>query len=340
MHIRDNVPLKGLNTFGIDVTARYFACVETVEDLRDLFSRDILLDYPHLILGGGSNILFTDNYPGLVIRICFRGIEVIADDQAAGFIYVKAHAGEQWDDFVGYCVDNGWGGLENLSLIPGQVGTSPIQNIGAYGVELKDSFLSLDAMEKKTGLIRSFSAEACQFGYRDSFFKQAGRGRYVITSVTFKLSTSAHHLVKRYGSLQQELDSRKIRQPGIADIREAVIHIRQSKLPDPAAIGNAGSFFKNPVVSHTHYQALKNTYPGIVAFPDPGGMKLAAGWLIEQAGWKGHRRGDAGVHEKQALVLVNYGMATGQEILELAESVKLSVLKLFEVALETEVNIV
>lgn len=338
MHIKENHSLKNLNTFGIDVSARYFAEVETLEELRQVFELFPAETTPHLLLGGGSNLLFTGDYDGLVIKINFKGIEVVEENESE--VLVKAAAGEDWDHFVNYCVLHGWGGLENLSLIPGQVGSSPIQNIGAYGVELKDSFEQLEAYEKSTGEICTFYSGDCRFGYRNSIFKREAKGKYVILSVNFRLRKKEQLLKLGYGAIQTELLQRGILQPTIANVREVVCSIRQSKLPDPTVTGNAGSFFKNPVVEQHVFEHLKDEYPGLVAFPDKGGMKLAAGWLIERAGWKGYRQGDAGVHPMQALVLVNHGKASGSEITALSEKIKASVMKIFGVELETEVNII
>jgi UDP-N-acetylmuramate dehydrogenase len=338
MLIKENQSLKKFNTFGIDVSAQYFAEVETLEELRkvlELFAADAT---PHLILGGGSNLLFTAGYEGLVIKINLKGIEVVEENKSE--VLVKAAAGEDWDQFVNFCVVHGYGGLENLSLIPGQVGSSPIQNIGAYGVEVKDCFESLEAYDKSSGILQTFSAEACRFGYRDSIFKREAKGKYVILSASFRLRKKDHLLNLGYGAIQAELKQRGILQPTIAAVREVVCAIRRSKLPDPAVTGNAGSFFKNPVVDLPAFERLKAAYPGLVAFPDKDGMKLAAGWLIEQAGWKGYRQGDAGVHTLQALVLVNHGTSTGKEIMHLSEKIKISVFEQFGVELDTEVNII
>lgn len=338
MQIQENYSLKQLNTFGLDVRARYFAEVRSAEELQQVFAQYPPKTNPHLILGGGSNLLFTGDFPGLIIKISIHGIDILdeTDDQ----VMVSAAAGEDWDGFVSYCVTKGWGGLENLSLIPGQVGSSPIQNIGAYGVELKDHFHQLAAWDKITSSTVTFSREDCRFGYRDSLFKREGRNRYVILSVNFWLTKNDHLLQLGYGAIHTALEERGIPSPTIADVREVICSIRRSKLPDPAVTGNAGSFFKNPVVSLEQYEGLRQEYPATVAFPDPAGMKLAAGWLIEQAGWKGYRQGDAGIHPLQALVLVNYGQSSGKELVKLSEKVKASVLQKFGVRLETEVNII
>lgn len=348
MQIRENVSLKALNTFGLEVSCRFYIQIRSTKALRDLFTGNNMPDGPHLILGGGSNLLFTEDFPGVIIHLCIPGIEVpgietlrkMSVDLPKNHILVSANAGESWDGFVHYCVSHGWGGLENLSLIPGQVGTSPIQNIGAYGTELKDVFHSLEAMEKSSGRMVVFDREACKFGYRDSFFKREGKGRFVIVRVNFLLTTANHLVRTHYGSIQEELKKMGVDEPGIQEIRDAVVRIRTEKLPDPAKTGNAGSFFKNPVVSTNHFQDLKQSFPDIVGYPDPAGIKLAAGWLIEKAGWKGYRKGDAGVHHKQALVLVNYGHASGKDLVDLSCSISDSVKSLFQVDLETEVNII
>ncbi len=350
MQIKEYVSLKRLNTFGIDVNSRFYVEVDSTATLQNIFSQDLLLDYPHLILGGGSNILFTDNYPGVVIHMANRGLETIdpvsgkalshKDQSFSDKVFLRVQAGESWDDLVAHCITMNWGGLENLSLIPGQVGSSPIQNIGAYGVEMKDHFHSLEAIEKKTGKLVHFNQDACQFGYRDSFFKRQGRDLYVIVSVTFCLTTKNHQIQSSYGSLVPELQAMGISDPGIADIRKAVVAIRTSKLPDPIKVGNAGSFFKNPTITQEQFLTLKDEYPDIPGYPLTDGIKLAAGWLIEKAGWKGYKEKDAGVHHKQALVLVNYGKALGSDIIDLAERISESVKQQFDVRLDPEVNII
>lgn len=338
MTILEHVSLKKYNTFGIDISARYFAEIHSPESLPVIFSGKTVPTPRHMVLGGGSNVLFTGDFDGLIVRMCNKGRQVV--EEQPGALLLKVQAGEEWDELVAWCVDQGWGGLENLSLIPGQAGTSPMQNIGAYGVELKDVFHSLEAFEKSSGQTRVFGPGDCRFGYRDSYFKREGRDRFVITSVCFRLSTGKHRVHTGYQALAMELEQRGVRHPGIREVRDAVIGIRQKKLPDPENLGNAGSFFKNPVVSLQAFRHLQAVHPGIVAFPDKGGMKLAAGWLIEQAGWKGYRKGDAGVHDRQALVLVNHGNASGKEILDLGMAVRASVQAEFGVDLEPEVNIV
>lgn len=338
MTIPEHVSLKQYNTFGVDVRARYFMEVTDPEMLYGVFPWTGQWGSSHLVLGGGSNVLFTTDFPGLVLRMQNKGREVVGESD--DHVLLNVQAGEDWDGLVDWCVGQDWGGLENLSLIPGQAGTSPMQNIGAYGVEVKDVFHSLRAFDKTTGTILTFGQTECRFGYRNSYFKQEGRDRYVIVSVCFRLTTGNHRINTSYAALAGELDRQGISQPGIRDVRDAVIRIRESKLPDPAELGNAGSFFKNPVVSLQAFQRIRETHPEIVAYPDQAGIKLAAGWLIEKAGWKGYRRGDAGVHDRQALVLVNHGKAGGKEIAALGDAIRTSVSELFGVELETEVNII
>ncbi len=337
MQISENHPLKSLNTFGIDTHANYYTELHDQDALQALHADTSVFREKHLVLGGGSNILFSRDFIGTVIRIKFGGKEVI--DRNEGHVFLQVQAGEHWDNLVAYCVSKGWGGLENLSLIPGQVGSSPIQNIGAYGVELENTLVSLEAFDKETGKTVTFTHDDCQFGYRTSYFKSSGSDQYIITSVTFRLDEHPK-LNTRYGSVSEELNKMGVSSPTIADVREAVCRIRRSKLPDPEELGNAGSFFKNPVVSEKAFRTLKNEYPQIAAYPTAQGIKLAAGWLIEQAGWKGYRQGDAGVHDKQALVLVNHGDATGKDILDLAGRIRKSVQTRFGVSLEPEVIIV
>jgi UDP-N-acetylmuramate dehydrogenase len=337
--IQTNVNLKGLHTFGMSVIARYFARVSSVEALTECLAAPVLpASQPLLILGGGSNLLFTQDYDGLVVQNAITGIQIVAED--TDYVYVKADAGENWHHFVMYCIAQGWGGIENLALIPGNVGASPIQNIGAYGVEIKDVFFALEAIHLREKKQVHFGAEDCAFGYRDSIFKQAAKDQYVITSVTYRLR-KVPVLNTSYGAIAGELERMGITEPCIADVAAAVIHIRQSKLPDPAVVGNAGSFFKNPVVDAVTFARLQTKFPGIAAYPMAnGGAKLAAGWLIEQCGWKGYRKGDAGCHDRQALVLVNYGSATGREVYDLSTAIVEDVAQRFGVQLEREVNII
>jgi UDP-N-acetylmuramate dehydrogenase len=335
MEIQKNVSLLPYNCFHIDVNAAEFISVKSVDKLEEILSRPG--KEPQLILGGGSNILLTKNMDGLVLKIDFSGIDEVREEPS--HIYVRAGAGENWHEFVQYTIKRNWGGLENLSLIPGNVGAAPIQNIGAYGVELKDVFFELEAYDKKEKKVYAFGVNDCRFGYRDSIFKSAEKGRYIILNVTFLLN-KIPVLKTSYGAIREELKRMGIQSPTIQDISHAVIKIRRSKLPDPAEIGNAGSFFKNPVVDHALFLSLSKKYPDMPAYPhEDKSVKLAAGWLIEQCGWKGYRKGDAGVHVNQALVLVNYGKATGKEILDLSEKIQKSVHKKFDINLELEVNV-
>jgi UDP-N-acetylmuramate dehydrogenase len=336
MHLLENISLKPFNSFRIDVLARKFASFSNQDQLRELVALPQKKDL--MVLGGGSNILFTRNVDGLVLKNDIRGIELINEDER--HVYVRAGAGEAWHPFVLYCIERHWAGIENLSLIPGNVGAAPMQNIGAYGVELKEVFEELDAYDLHDKKIRAFSVNDCEFGYRDSIFKRQYRNRFIILNVTLRLNkTPVFHT--SYGALAEELEKMGITALSIEAISQAVIRIRMSKLPDPAQIGNAGSFFKNPSISKSVYTRLKDKFPGIIAYPNEDGtMKLAAGWMIESCGWKGFRRGDAGVHEKQALVLVNYGKAIGSEIYKLSDEIIQSVLTKFGVRLEREVNII
>jgi len=335
INIQENISLKDHNTFDIDVKAKHFANLSSVHNIQE-FCKHKKYD-KFLILGGGSNILFTKDFNGIIVKIENKGIEIIEEDEK--HVFVKAAAGEIWDDLVEFCVKNNYGGIENLSNIPGTVGAAPIQNIGAYGVELKDVFIQLEAIEISTGKTRTFSKNECEFGYRSSVFKNELKGKYIITSVTIKLSKSPT-LSFEYGAMRDELKRLNIENPGLKDIRQAVINIRSSKLPDPAIIGNAGSFFKNPVVENKKLEALKRDYPNIPSYKqNEYSVKLAAGWLIDQCGWKGKSIGNAGVHKDQALVIVNHGGASGQEILSLAENIQESVHKHFGISLVPEVNI-
>ncbi len=334
--IQENVALKNYNTFGIDVKARMFTAVASAKALQDVLQLREAKSNPLLIVGGGSNMLFTKDYEGLVIKMDIQGLDVsVRGDQ----IYVTAGAGMVWNDLVLYCVQHGYAGLENLTLIPGTVGASPIQNIGAYGVELKDVFDSCTAVEISTGAIAEFSHADCNFRYRDSVFKRKFKGRYIITSVRFRLN-KVPNLNVQYGAIQAELDRRHISQPTIADISSVVADIRVSKLPDPSTIGNAGSFFKNPIVPAIQFSELKMRYPELVSFPaGPDVYKLAAGWLIEQCGFKGIVDGHTGTWKNQALVLVNHGGATGMEVFSFSERIINAVFTKFGITLEREVNI-
>lgn len=334
--IRTDVSLQTLNTFGVAARAARFLEVNSAVALQ----RYLPLDEPfRLVLGGGSNILLTGDVPGLVLYNRIRGLEVVESDRRT--VVVAAGSGENWHAFVQWCLQHDFGGVENLSLIPGTVGAAPIQNIGAYGVELRDRFERLEAVELATGRRRTFSAADCRFGYRDSVFKRELKNKYFITRVLLRLSRSSHHALHlEYGAIRRVLAEMSIEHPTIQDVGAAVVRIRRAKLPDPAQLGNAGSFFKNPVIDLRTFEALKERFPDIVFYPaGEGRVKVPAGWLIERCGWKGRRIGRVGCYEKQALVLVNYGGATGEEIAGLARRIGESVEATFGIRLETEVNI-
>lgn len=339
MQLQENFSLKALNSFGIDATARYFGKFSTWEELAAL-KESLPNNLPEnpLILGGGSNILFTKNFDGAVLKNEVLGIRLI--EETKEHILVEAGAGENWHGFVMHCINQHYAGLENLSLIPGTVGASPIQNIGAYGVEIKDCFHSLDAYHLQDKTVIQFAAKDCEFGYRDSLFKKGLKNQLAILKVRFLLSKHPN-LKTSYGIIEQELAKKNISSPSIKDIANAVISIRTSKLPDPKLIGNAGSFFKNPVIPIARFQQLQNQYPSIPGYAtdSPDFIKIAAGWLIDQSGWKGYRKADAGCHALQALVLVNYGHATGTEILQLSNEIIASIDEKFGILLEREVNI-
>lgn len=336
MQVQENFSLKRYNTFGIDARAARFAAFRNTDELAELIS--LSAGMPSLILGGGSNMLLTRNVEGWVMKNELMGIEKISED--VEHVYIRAGAGENWHAFVLHCIASNWAGVENLSLIPGCVGASPMQNIGAYGVEIKDVFHSLTAYHVKEHALHTFNLADCGFGYRESVFKRKYKAQFVIMDVTYRL---CKHPVfnTSYGAIEEELAKMGIKELSIRAISDAVIRIRSSKLPDPAQIGNAGSFFKNPSVPAEKFAGLQQQFPAIVGYKNSdGSVKLAAGWLIEQCGWKGFREGDAGVHAKQALVLVNYGNATGKEIYDLSEKIVRSVSEKFGVELEREVNIV
>lgn len=338
MIIQENISLKPYNTFGIEAKAKYFAVINELQDLYELYEKGFLNDR-FLLLGGGSNILFTGDYEGMVILNSLGGIEV--NETAENKVIVKAGAGVVWNDLVWYCIDRGYGGLENLSLIPGSVGAGPIQNIGAYGVELKDCFVSLEALDIQTGEIKEFDREECRFGYRDSIFKHALKGKVVILSVSLKLFKDKPPDTT-YGAIREQLKLMCIKDPpDIRSVGLAVTAIRQSKLPDPEVTGNAGSFFKNPVITYSEFVNIQHKFPDIPHYiSGHGRVKVPAAWMIEQCGWKGKRLGYAGVHAQQALVLVNHGKAGGNDILALATAIRGSVSARFAVDLEMEVNVV
>lgn len=335
--IRSDVSLKTLNTFGISASAKFFSEASNEDQVRAIIQTNEFSSNNNLILGGGSNLLFTENFNGIVLKNNISGIEVIRETEEA--VYVKAGGGVVWHDFVLYCIKKGWNGLENLSLIPGSLGASPMQNIGAYGVEIKDIFEELEAIHLKTGEINYFNNSDCKFNYRESVFKTSLKGEYLISRVTFKLSKKMNFNTS-YGIINQQLEAMNITDLTAKSISDAVVAIRQSKLPDPKKIGNSGSFFKNPIVSNGQFEKLKLNFPTVVGYPSGDkSTKLAAGWLIDQAGWKGKKFNNYGVHKNQALVLVNYGGATGKEIYNLSEEIMQSIKEKFNVALEREVNI-
>lgn len=339
MQIHHHFSLRPYNSFGIDVKAGSFADFHTTEDLAELVTGQLHPEKDRLlVLGGGSNILFTKDFDGWILHNRIKGIELLREDD--NHFYVKAGAGENWHGFVQYCIDHSYAGAENLSLIPGNVGASPIQNIGAYGVEIRDIFHELEAFDLFEKRVQTFQLADCGFGYRESVFKKSAKGRYVILNVTYRLNKKPDFHTG-YGAIAQELERMGVQELSIRAVSEAVMHIRSSKLPDPGQTGNAGSFFKNPVISTQQYTALASTYPGMTGYAAGEGLtKVAAGWLIEQCGWKGYRKGDAGCYPKQALVLVNYGKASGKEILDLSRSIIDSVQEKFGILLEREVNII
>ena len=335
MNIKENISLKKYNTFGISVFAKRFISVDSVYELQQLLK----VEKDFFLISGGSNMLLTRDIEKLVIHINTKGISIDKEDD--NFVYLTVNSGENWHDFVLWCVSQNYGGIENLSLIPGNVGTCPIQNIGAYGVEVKDTITVVEGLEVASGKILTFSNKDCKFGYRNSIFKNTHKGKIIITSVGFKLTKKNHQLNTSYGAIETHLISNKITNPTLKDISDAVISIRKSKLTDPKEIGNSGSFFKNPVIPMSQFLKLKTEHPTIPSYlVSDTEIKVPAGWLIEQSGFKGKRFGDAGVHHKQALVIVNYRNASGQDIYELAKKIKQTVQKKFKISLEIEVNII
>jgi UDP-N-acetylmuramate dehydrogenase len=336
LQIQNNVSLKPFNTFGVDVRAQQYAEARNDDEVREALAYAAAQDLPLLVIGGGSNLLLTADVQALVLRMASRGIRILREDCSHGL--VEAEAGEPWHPFVLWCLEMGLAGLENLSLIPGTVGAAPIQNVGAYGIEIKDVFHSLTAIDRQTGELREFVRDECEFAYRDSLFKRE-TGRWLILRVRFLLPRVAElHL--EYGPVRERLQQMGIERATPMHVSRAICAIRSEKLPDPAVLGNAGSFFKNPVIAQAQAAELKNRYPGLVGYPQADGqVKLAAGWLIEQAGWKGFRDGDAGVHVLQALVLVNHGQATGTQLLSLARRIQSDIAERFGVTLEMEPNL-
>ncbi|MEY2629219.1 MAG: UDP-N-acetylenolpyruvoylglucosamine reductase [Bacteroidota bacterium] len=335
--MQSNFSLKSFNTFGIEAKAKNFVAVHSLDELKTVLAEHTA--EPKFILGGGSNMLLTQDIEALVIHIDLKGKRILKEDD--DFVWVESMAGENWHEFVLWTIDQNFGGLENMSLIPGNVGTTPVQNIGAYGTEIKDTFVSCDAMKIDDQTMRTFSKEDCRFGYRESIFKQEAKNQYIITSVVFKLTKRNHNINTSYGDITKELAEKNVTVPTLKDVSNAVIAIRQSKLPDPKVLGNSGSFFKNPVISRSHFEKVQAQFPEIKFFEvSPTEVKVPAGWLIEQAGYKGFRKGDAGVHKNQALVLVNYGSATGQDILALSREVQQAVFDKYSIAIEAEVNVI
>lgn len=339
INIQENKNLKALNTFGIAATARYFCCVSSVDDWRELQQHAIYKTQKLLILGGGSNVLFCKNFDGLVVQCNLKGIRTVRESEET--ITLEVASGEVWHHLVQHCVNNNWGGIENLSLIPGSTGAAPIQNIGAYGVEVKDVIDTVQCIDLVSGDEHVFSNQQCKFGYRESVFKHEWKEKFFISSVTLTLTKKNHHINTQYGAIAETLKEMNVSMPTIQAVSDAVISIRRSKLPDPSVIGNAGSFFKNPSINLDHYQSLQKNNPTIPNYPSVNQeVKVPAGWLIEQCGWKGKKFGEVGVHAQQALVLVNYGNAQGQEIFSLARRIIESVNEKFGIKLTPEVNII
>jgi len=338
IEVSKNISLKPFNTFGIDVKAKYLCPINSISQLSELIHSSLFKSEQRYILAGGSNILFTKDFDGLIIKVSLKGIETTEETER--HVKVKVSAGENWHQFVLHAVAKGWGGIENLSLIPGTAGAAPIQNIGAYGVEIQNLIENVEGIDLDTGALRVFSNEECEFGYRESVFKKGLKKKYFISSVTLRLSKKDHQLNTTYGALNETLEMMSVKEKTIQSISDAVIQIRQSKLPDPNVIGNAGSFFKNPTIDTNQFKELQKTNSTIPGYPiDNQNIKVPAGWLIEQCGWKGKTVDKVGVHPKQALVLVNYGDGEGSAILELSEKIQRSVFEKFRIRLMPEVNI-
>lgn len=337
MHIQTNFSLKNYNTFGIEAKAKEFVTVHSTDELIEILQQNPTSK--KFILGGGSNMLLTQDIDALVIHLDLKGKKVI--DENDDFVWVESQAGENWHEFVLWTIEQNFGGLENLSLIPGNVGTTPIQNIGAYGVEIKDTFVLCEAIHIETQELLVFTNEKCKFGYRESIFKNEIKDEFIITSVVFKLTKHNHKLNTSYGAIEAELEKQHIKNPSLKDVSNAVIAIRQSKLPNPKELGNSGSFFKNPVILKSDFEKIQQKFPDMPHYVvSETEVKVPAGWLIEQAGFKGKRFGDAGIHKNQALVLVNYGNATGQEILEVSKNIQKTIFETYGISIEAEVNII
>ena len=337
MEILTDFSLKNYNTFGIEAKATQFVAVHDIADLKTVLEQN--KSQKKFILGGGSNMLLTKDIEALVIHIDLKGKKIKQEND--DFVWVESQAGENWHEFVLWTINQDFGGLENMSLIPGNVGTTPVQNIGAYGTEIKDTFVSCEAMAIENQEIRTFTKEECHFGYRESIFKNDVKDQYIITAVVFKLTKRNHKINTSYGDISGELLKNNITNPTLKDVSNAVIAIRKSKLPDPAELGNSGSFFKNPIVLKSDFEKIHQQFPEMRYFDiSETEVKVPAGWLIEQAGFKGKRFGDAGIHKNQALVLVNYGKATGQEILNVSKEIQATVFKKFGIYIEAEVNVI
>ena len=337
MQILENFSLKNYNTFGIEAKAKQFVAVHTVDELKNVLQENS--NNQKFILGGGSNMLLTQDINALVIHVDLKGKKII--DQDENFVFVESQAGENWHEFVLWTIHQDFGGLENMSLIPGNLGTTPVQNIGAYGTEIKDTFVSCQAINIENQEIKNFNLQECNFGYRESVFKNELKNQYIITSVVFKLTKKNHKINISYGDIQLELENQNIKKPSLIDVSNAVIAIRKSKLPNPKELGNSGSFFKNPILLKSDFEPIHTKFPEMKYYEiSETEVKVPAGWLIEQAGFKGKRFGDAGIHKNQALVLVNYGNATGQEVLNISKDIQKTVLDRFGIAIEAEVNII
>ena len=337
MQIQENFSLKKYNTFGIEAKAKQFVAVHSVTDLKTVLREN--KSQPNFILGGGSNMLLTQDIQALVIHIDLKGKKILKEDN--DYVWIESQAGENWHELVLWTIDQNFGGFENMSLIPGNVGATPVQNIGAYGTEIKDTFVSCEAVKIATQEMKTFTKDDCHFGYRESIFKQEAKDQFIITSVVFKLTKRNHKINISYGDITKELEKQNVITPSLKDISNAVIAIRQSKLPDPKELGNSGSFFKNPIISKEKYEKVHILHPEMPHYViSETEVKVPAGWLIERAGFKGKRFGDAGIHKNQALVLVNYGNATGQEILNVSTAIQATILQKFGIAIEAEVNVI
>jgi len=339
MILLENVDLQPYNTFGIKVFTKYFAILHSVEDAKELFASEIFKNEPHLFLGGGSNLLFTKNYDNLIVKVEIKGKEIV--DEADETIKLKVGAGENWHALVMYCVERNWGGIENLALIPGTTGAAPIQNIGAYGVEIKKIISSVETVEISSGMSRVFTNADCRFGYRESIFKQQLKDKYLISSITLTLTKKNHQFNTSYDAIEEILKQKGVSELSLKSISDAVIQIRSTKLPDPTRIGNAGSFFKNPSIHVDLHDFIKKEFPTLPSYPTVEGLvKIPAAWLIEQCGWKGKTFGNIGVHANQPLVIVNYGGGEGEKIWQLAMDIRDSVKAKFNITLQPEVNVI